>query len=324
MIFNTISALTRYLRAPSKIYDLYRKFVTLHLNSDTTLGTTNNNVFKDSSNNNFALTRLGNVIQGSFSPFGNRWCKYQNSKTDYCYINNNSAVCKFPGDFTLECWIYPTYILTGSCGIMDARTYGGTGANWAWGVDAYTSSGYLLTFFNGTNHTGSNRIPLQTWTHVAVVRTGSTMMHFVNGVLDISYTLTGAINGGSGNIVIGNIKDANLSGYGNYGYMSDLRVVNGTAVYTSTFIPPNGPLTAIPGTALLTFQSNYFKDNGPNNLQIFQSGTPEIKRFSPFQAEFYDAVNRGGVNIFRWYNQFMVNHTRQCKFKITNRYTIHN
>lgn len=35
------------------------------------------------------------------------------------------------------------------------------------------------------------------------------------------------------------------------GYLSDVRVVNGTAVYTSNFTPPTAPLTAITNTSLL-------------------------------------------------------------------------
>jgi hypothetical protein len=40
------------------------------------------------------------------------------------------------------------------------------------------------------------------------------------------------------------------------GYISDLRVVIGTAVYTSTFTPPTAPLTAITNTQLLTNMTN--------------------------------------------------------------------
>ena len=36
------------------------------------------------------------------------------------------------------------------------------------------------------------------------------------------------------------------------GYVSDLRIVKGTAVYTSDFTPPTAPLTAITNTELLT------------------------------------------------------------------------
>jgi hypothetical protein len=48
--------------------------------------------------------------------------------------------------------------------------------------------------------------------------------------------------------------------------MSDLRVVNGTALYTTAFTPPTAPLTAISGTLLLTkFQNAAIFDNAMMN-----------------------------------------------------------
>jgi hypothetical protein len=49
------------------------------------------------------------------------------------------------------------------------------------------------------------------------------------------------------------IAAQNFSGFPNYlnGYISNLRIVKGTAVYTSNFTPPTSPVTAISGTSLL-------------------------------------------------------------------------
>ena len=52
----------------------------------------------------------------------------------------------------------------------------------------------------------------------------------------------------------GNTVSIGSQGTGRYfqGYIKDARIVNGTAVYTSTFTPPTVPLTAVTNTKLLT------------------------------------------------------------------------
>jgi hypothetical protein len=83
------------------------------------------------------------------------------------------------------------------------------------------------------------------------------------------------------------------------GYVSNVRVVKGTAVYTSAFTPSTTPLTAISGTSLLTCQSNRFIDNSSNNFAITVNGTPSVQRFSPFSpSAAYSTSVIGGSGYF--------------------------
>jgi len=83
------------------------------------------------------------------------------------------------------------------------------------------------------------------------------------------------------------------------GYLSNIRVVKGTAVYTSNFTPSTTPLTAITNTSLLTCQSNRFIDNSANNFTITANGTPRVQAFQPFSpTASYTAAAYGGSGYF--------------------------
>jgi hypothetical protein len=100
------------------------------------------------------------------------------------------------------------------------------------------------------------------------------------------------------------------------GYMSNVRIVKGVAVYTGAFTPPASPLQrtqagnggtiqAITGTqtSLLTCQSNRFIDNGLANsgqpFPITVNGTPTVQAFQPFSpAAAYTPAAYGGSGYF--------------------------
>jgi hypothetical protein len=66
------------------------------------------------------------------------------------------------------------------------------------------------------------------------------------------------------------------------GYISNLRVVKGTAVYTANFVPPTTALTAITNTSLLTLQNATIVDNSTNAFTITNVGTVVTSVQSPF------------------------------------------
>jgi hypothetical protein len=83
------------------------------------------------------------------------------------------------------------------------------------------------------------------------------------------------------------------------GYASNVRIVKGTALYTSNFTPSTTPLTAVSGTSLLTCQSNRFVDNSSNAFAITRNGDVSIQPFSPFAPTVaYSTANVGGSGYF--------------------------
>jgi hypothetical protein len=155
-------------------------------------------------------------------------------------------------NFTLECWAYP--LSTPNGGALIAAFYpGGPGIALGFGSGGNGSTlffGYYTGSWNLVNCTSPATLTLNVWSHIAAVRVGSTVTIYINGTSAGSGALGGAYTANNG-LVIGRRWD--VAGTVSYfdGYMSNVRFVNGTAVYTTTFTPPTAPLTAITNTVLL-------------------------------------------------------------------------
>ena len=272
----------------------------LLLHGDGTNGA-QNNTFIDGSTNNFTITRNGNTTQGSFNPYGDRWSNYFDGTTDHLQISRTTSL--LPGastDFSVEAWVYLTsYNAQNSfiCGYYNR----GVTSDWEFQI---TSTGLLLFYFangNTTVNSGANTVGLNQWVHVAACRSGTgsnNVKIYINGVERGSGTTNNSTSNGTAlNFTIG----GDTGGDGNmlFGYISNLRVVNGTAAYTSAFTPSTTPLTAITNTSLLTCQSNRFVDNSATPLTLTRNGDVRVTNFNPFGlANPYSTSNDGGSGYF--------------------------
>ena len=105
--------------------------------------------------------------------------------------------------------------------------------------------------------TGGTSIVRNKWYHVAATRSGSSFDLWVNGTKDATtVTNSGAVIDPNVGAEIGRLS---TNGFNRKfsGYISNLRFVNGTAVYTSNFSTPTSPLTNITNTKLLCCQDSY-------------------------------------------------------------------
>ena len=106
------------------------------------------------------------------------------------------------------------------------------------------------------------------WYHLAAVRDGNNLKIFIDGTQtggDLSFSDT--IDTETTGLSIGKraMSDENNGFERNFnGYLSNLRIVNGTAIYTADFTPPTNELEKTSDTVLLALQS-------PGNL--FQEAT---------------------------------------------------
>lgn len=276
--------------------DPYFKQTTLLLHGDGTNGG-QNNTFLDSSTNNFTITRNGNTTQGTFTPFSQAagyWGNYFNGSTDYFDLPSNSAFTLGTGSFTIECWINPSSFSNYGPIFSISPTSGATAYGLTLRFAATGSSQFQLLVGDGSNYVinttfSFGSISIGQWSHVALVRNGTALNVYVNGTSVYSTTDSTNLNG-----TYCRIGYLTSTYYWN-GYISNLRVVKGTAVYTSAFTPSTTPLTAITNTSLLTCQSNRFVDNSANNFTLTPSGTPSVQPFSPFAptAAYSTSVNGG-------------------------------
>ena len=196
---------------------------------------------------------------------------------DFDGSNDNLSIADSPDwalgqTFTIEFWIYPD----------NNSHYGGIVSQ-----TNMSSSGWYIYLnqtkvdfhdYNGNQCLGvSNSIKAGQWTHCALVNNSGTAQWYINGTP----------NGSPSTVNIGNyslnleIGDTDSSNYFN-GKISNLRVVKGTAVYTSSFRPPTEPLTNITNTKLLCCNNSSVTGSTVAPGTISSGGSPTASTDSPF------------------------------------------
>ena len=188
--------------------------------------------------------------------------------------------------FTIEAWVYITALNSGENSIISNRDAGSTG-----GFDFRINTSSQLQFYytGGSILNTTTTLSLNTWYHVAVVRNGATVTLYINGV---SSATNASFSNGTNvaqKISIGGSQDDTTCNH--KGYISNLRVIKGTALYTAAFTPPLTGLTAITNTQLLTCQSSTIVDNSTNAFTITNNGSVTTNNI---QSTTYGANLNGG------------------------------
>jgi hypothetical protein len=223
--------------------------------TNTSLLICQSNRFIDNSASPYTITISGSPSVQRFSPFSPTSAYstsviggsgYFDGSGDYLSLPNNSALSPQGGDFCIEAWIYPLALPSQYAHIYASNSTAGV-------VTYINSNGTVSIGYSGNFEiaVSATAIPLNAWTHVAFTRSGTTVRIFLNGVQSASATNSTTFS----STVVGTI--AFVTGFNSLnGYMSDVRFVKGSAVYTSAFTPPSAPLTAITNTSLLTNFTN--------------------------------------------------------------------
>lgn len=245
---------------------------------------------------------VGSTNVRSLTPFSTPGVSssiYFNGSTDYLASPQTTSLTFGTGNFTVEFWMYFTGAsVAGEYDIIEANPAAGSfqiyisastqGLKWG----TYGSTSFLIA--------AAGSIPVGRWTHVAISRSGTgagQTLAFVNG----SQTLSTADGNNYTGVGFG-IGGRNTGVQFFTGYLSNIRVVKGVAVYTGNFTVPTSPLqlTQSAGTNIAAITSGQTSlllaqpaqaqnntgsfDSATTATQIAYVSTPTQGTFSPYSA----------------------------------------
>jgi len=208
----------------------------------------------------------------------------------------NSSTMQFgSGNFTIEAWCYFTVVQEST--IAARYPFDSTNNEWNFGTGSSLIPNFSYTTGGNTSAGsvgGVSALSINTWYHIAVVRNSTVLTMYINGTSVATSTIAGSIYSGTTTSTVGAYaQSAYPNGYAvPNGYLSNVRVVKGTAVYTSNFTPSTTPLTAISGTSLLlnTVSGSYTTDSSSNSFTPSAPssyGKPAWNQLSPFTGTGY-------------------------------------
>jgi hypothetical protein len=242
----------------------------------------------DGSTNNYTITSNGNTSTERFGPYDyvsygastHGSSVYLDGTGDYLQVADHSGFTIDTGDFTAECWIYPT------AQKYQPVIFGQWSDPYSWGILlSNDTNGYGRLIFYDTGYrdtTSTTPAPLNQWSHLALVKDGSNATLYLNGKSIATRGSLGSLRNSTAPLTIG----ANSSGSHPFqGYVADARFVVGSTLYTTNFTPPAAPLSAVTNTQLLVQASPsvYDASGGESKLDLngnAQSSTAQTKNAS--------------------------------------------
>ena len=209
-------------------------------------------------------------------------------------IADHSDFALGTNSFTAECWFYrddDAGNLSYLCGTSNSAGADSSGSiQLEVGTDnkprcyvflPASTAGYIDMHSSAT-------VVDSTWNHVAVVRNGTAFALYLNGTSVATETASYAVNDSSDKFGVGVLGDYTAGHW--KGWISNFRLVNGTAVYTSNFTPSTSPLTAVTNTKLLCCQDqDVTTDNsGTSKTLVRTAANTYSQKLAPFTYDWYE------------------------------------
>jgi hypothetical protein len=217
---------------------------------------------QDNSSFRNTLVLNGEASVVPFSPFGRSNVRYNptaggsaylSGTGDYFTVADNPAF-EIPGDFTVEAFFYCLSLpATGLFSVIISKGAAGVFQPYYIFIN---DTGNIL-FYSSSNGSSWNvasevsfgTVKLRRWHHIAVSRVGANLRLFLDGSLITTITNSAALYDNTRAVAIGARSDGTEDKF--VGWISSVRLVKGTGVYTSNFTPPTNSLTNIANTSLL-------------------------------------------------------------------------
>ena len=245
-------------------------------------------------------TTSGPIKIQPFSPFApsaaydaavNGGAGYFDGDNDYLTVPDSTDFDFGSGEFTVEAWVYGADGGSATGSVVYNQSVGGATSDSAVYFGAGTSGVSLYISTSGSSWTGPNQVASVTvdddaWHHCVWQRRGNLLEIYVDGTQAASTSFSGTIYNSSRNVEIGTQN----GGSDFKDYISDLRVVKGSAVYSANFTPPTAPLTAITNTKLLLNFTNAAVFDQTGKSAILTRGNAKldtsVKKFGTASAKF--------------------------------------
>lgn len=208
------------------------------------------------------------------------------------------------GDFTVEGWFF-------------LKSVGYTRL-WCFpDGDNLEINGTSLYYWNGGGNivtSGTGIIPQYQWFHVALVKSAGVVNVYVNGTSRI--TDNNPFNSTSSRpFSIGGEVNTDVTGEGAVvgadgwldGYVANVRVIKGTALYTTTFSTPIAPFSAVTNTKLLLLvanQANLLTDSSGTNKTVTNVGGATFSATTPLSTVYNGAMKQLKSGTLQVANEF--------------------
>ena len=242
--------------------------------------------FEDSSPSKHAIVTSGNTTHSNGSSEFPGGSIYFDASSDYLTLGDSSDWDFGQGDFTIDFWLGDP-VDTGIWAEVFSQGWTSGDDSWLIGIDwgstnklqfGYTTDG---STDKNTGYTTS-QVPTSGWTHYAIVRSSfsgqgsgftSAIKVYVNGTEEVSYT-SGAdtIHSSSKPLTIG--QRATSIGTFNYnGYMDEVRITKGTALWRGNFTPPTRRSLSAPAVDLSgNYNGGNFATTDMTDVATFRDG----------------------------------------------------
>ena len=250
-------------------------FTVNNSNYTTALITTNgstgeNQSVTDGSSNSRTITVNGDAHNTTFSPYrSGGYSAYFDGNADNITF---SSVAASGTAWTLEFWIWTPDV---------TQTY----QNLTKGSHQFVLNQSTLQIYNNVSH--QTAVTANEWHHIAAVGDSSGVFLYLDGVKSTSSA--SAMSGFS----IEQIGRTDSEAF--EGYVADVRFLDGTSLYTSSFTPPTTRLTAITNTKFLACHKPYFKDEGSGGVALTLNGHTQIAPVGPYDYGGYTSSSGGSI-----------------------------
>ena len=204
-------------------------------NTSLLLNFTNANIFDETGK--VILETVGDAkVSTSVVKYGSGSMAFDGTG-DYVLLPSD-PLYDFPTNFTIEMWVNFSNVNSTWQSIV-SRAYGIAGG---WRLYKNDGNNQLRWYSNLTSVVLTTGSTLQnnTWHHIAVVRNGSTVTIYIDGINRGSATNSTSYTPGNYAVEIG--SGVVTSAFPMTGLISDLRITRGHARYTANFTPPTAKL----------------------------------------------------------------------------------